>query len=285
MQITGADNKHNKLSYCNTCKLLRPPRSFHCGSCGVCVEVHDHHCPWVGTCVGQRNARYFVGFLLFTFIHAMVTFAICLSGWLLDAQLERADQDFIYQAFAKCIALYTGVISISLFAFFCYQFFYLVLNNKASNEEIRARWNGHSKNADSIQIYRDRSSCCTKFQHFLYGPMPESKLAKLVRLYEVNEELIKIRGPINSDESSQGKSKEGDQQPLMGQESRVAALQKEYDTLYEELGNFSILRSYGIDIPESDLLKPKETKRASDHKGSGVVGVAPVSSHGAISSS
>lgn len=95
-QVTGAGNKHNKLSYCSTCKLLRPPRSFHCGTCGVCVEVHDHHCPWVGTCVGHRNARYFVGFLLFTCTHAFVTFSICLTGWVLDAKQDRADQDIIF---------------------------------------------------------------------------------------------------------------------------------------------------------------------------------------------
>lgn len=34
--------------------------------------------------------------------------------------------------------------------------------------------------------------------------MPESRLAKLARLYELNEELIQLRGPINSDESSVG---------------------------------------------------------------------------------
>eukprot|EP00356_Strombidium_inclinatum_P011552 CAMPEP_0170481836 /NCGR_PEP_ID=MMETSP0208-20121228/2125_1 /TAXON_ID=197538 /ORGANISM="Strombidium inclinatum, Strain S3" /LENGTH=188 /DNA_ID=CAMNT_0010754611 /DNA_START=216 /DNA_END=782 /DNA_ORIENTATION=- len=66
------DEKHNKMSYCTTCRILRPPRAFHCSTCGVCVEVHDHHCPWVGTCVGHRNVRYFIGFLLTTSLHGAV---------------------------------------------------------------------------------------------------------------------------------------------------------------------------------------------------------------------
>ena len=87
----GVGNKRNKLSYCSTCKILRPPRSFHCGTCGVCVEVHDHHCPWVGTCVGLRNARYFVGFLLFTATHALCTFAIALGVFLTEMAADDGD--------------------------------------------------------------------------------------------------------------------------------------------------------------------------------------------------
>ena len=62
---------------CKTCNILRPPRSFHCRDCNVCVEVHDHHCPWMGTCVGKRNIRYFVLFLNFTGIHALISAIIC----------------------------------------------------------------------------------------------------------------------------------------------------------------------------------------------------------------
>jgi hypothetical protein len=62
-----------RLAYCETCKILRPPRAFHCSCCQVCVEVHDHHCPWVGTCVALRNHRYFVLFLLTTGLEALLT--------------------------------------------------------------------------------------------------------------------------------------------------------------------------------------------------------------------
>jgi hypothetical protein len=71
--------RHNKMSYCHTCQHLRPPRSFHCSQCGVCVEVHDHHCPWVGTCVGYRNVKYFIAFLFWTGMHALLTCAICIA--------------------------------------------------------------------------------------------------------------------------------------------------------------------------------------------------------------
>ena len=71
-------NDYNTLSYCNTCQILRPPRSFHCGICGFCVEVHDHHCPWMGTCIGKRNTRYFILFLFYTGMHALLTFTLSL---------------------------------------------------------------------------------------------------------------------------------------------------------------------------------------------------------------
>jgi len=74
--VIDKKKKHNKLSYCESCNMLRPPRSFHCAQCGVCIEAHDHHCPWVGTCIGYRNLKWFIAFLFWTGILATVTLAL-----------------------------------------------------------------------------------------------------------------------------------------------------------------------------------------------------------------
>lgn len=76
---------YKMLSFCKTCQIYRPPRSFHCSICGFCVEVHDHHCPWMGTCIGKRNTRYFVLFLFYTGLHAFITCCLCVAFFLVKS--------------------------------------------------------------------------------------------------------------------------------------------------------------------------------------------------------
>lgn len=54
-----------EYKYCTICHIEQPLRCKHCKQCDHCVATHDHHCPWIGNCVGERNKKYFVGFLYF----------------------------------------------------------------------------------------------------------------------------------------------------------------------------------------------------------------------------
>ena len=63
------------------------------------------------------------------------------------------------------------------------------IRNVASNEELRDRWNGAKKNEEMAEIYKDKSSCLARANHFLFSGSAESKLQKYCELVETYEKM------------------------------------------------------------------------------------------------
>jgi len=97
------------LPECSTCKILRPHLSSHCRYCDNCVEGFDHHCNWIGNCVGQRNHRYFVGFILTT---TVCCFYLCGSAILFLASKATLSSisGTVQEVFAFILAISLGIL-------------------------------------------------------------------------------------------------------------------------------------------------------------------------------
>ena len=64
---------------CPTCQIIRPPGASHCKVCDNCVLDFDHHCMFISNCVGKRNHKYFVLFLVWGDIFAVITMVLVIK--------------------------------------------------------------------------------------------------------------------------------------------------------------------------------------------------------------
>lgn len=61
------------VRYCDVCETVTPPRSYHCSICNICILKRDHHCIYTNCCVGFYNHRYFVCFVSYITLCAIIT--------------------------------------------------------------------------------------------------------------------------------------------------------------------------------------------------------------------
>lgn len=80
------------LKTCETCKIIRPPRSTHCDDCDNCVERFDHHCPWLGSCVGKRNYKYFYSFVVL--LNILTFYIIAFSAFQIHDNVSTLQSKF-----------------------------------------------------------------------------------------------------------------------------------------------------------------------------------------------
>ncbi|XP_019054548.1 PREDICTED: probable protein S-acyltransferase 12 isoform X2 [Nelumbo nucifera] len=90
------------VGYCSRCQNSKPPRCHHCSVCQRCVLKMDHHCVWVVNCVGAQNYKFFLLFLLYTFLETTLDTLVLLPHFIKffgDAK-SRSTSPVINLAFA-----------------------------------------------------------------------------------------------------------------------------------------------------------------------------------------
>ena len=131
-----SEEMRDKVQYCHTCRIVRPPRAKHCRYCDNCVEVFDHHCPWTGTCIGVRNYRYFFTFVSITVLGAIFVFASAVYvviGWIRG---QPTDQELIRDITSPILCGWSLLVVILVGSLLLFHIF-LVGRGQTTNEFLR----------------------------------------------------------------------------------------------------------------------------------------------------
>ncbi|KAM3365180.1 hypothetical protein ACQJBY_015125 [Aegilops geniculata] len=132
--------------YCSRCQNGKPPRCHHCSICDRCVLKMDHHCVWVVNCVGARNYKYFLLFLVYTFLETVLDTLVLLPSFIIffhdgsRRPSSAGDIAILFLAFVLNLAF-----ALSLLCFIC-----MHTSLAASN-------------TTSIEVYERKKTCSWEY--------------------------------------------------------------------------------------------------------------------------
>jgi hypothetical protein len=131
-------NEKIYLKFCQTCKIIRRPRTFHCKYCNKCVLRQDHHCDFVNNCIGKFNYIKFIVFLINVFIYCIFTLSINILFFYyigLDFN-ELKTSDILCVCFNFINLVLAIIFGFQMICFLCTHF-YLMCKNETTRESIK----------------------------------------------------------------------------------------------------------------------------------------------------
>jgi hypothetical protein len=161
---------------CETCGIIKPPRSKHCTVTNKCVSKFDHYCIWVNNDVGELNYRWFHLFLISNFVscfYGVYVYTLTLYSVVIENNLfnvvfmtptgERVHSNlliviqYMLGTYLLPIAqtFFIAAIALMLFGFWLYHF-YLTVRNRTTNETFK--WEDIDRLYKIVRTYRKNAS-------------------------------------------------------------------------------------------------------------------------------
>ncbi|GMH48524.1 hypothetical protein TrRE_jg13636 [Triparma retinervis] len=158
-----------RMNYCPTCHIVKPPRTKHCRQSDCCIRRFDHHCPWTGNSVGEGNYRLFMGFITSVFLGTTFCLGLTAAAFMEDLGLgwwggadgtsddvdgSGADggsegRDWVLEIGAPLLMIWYCLVEVLVGALLAFHL-YLISVGLTTNEWLRGEKDGGG---------RDRSSC------------------------------------------------------------------------------------------------------------------------------
>jgi len=137
---------HSRI--CKRCGKTKPDRAHHCSICNRCILKMDHHCPWVNNCVGFRNYKFFILFLTYTVILALVVF-FSLLRWAISV-IFFSDLTIALDIQVMMTFIVAGVFGFGILAF-AFSHYRLICSNLTTIESFDKKRNMRSKLKPSLE--------------------------------------------------------------------------------------------------------------------------------------